>query len=179
MRGFSVVGHPATPAVRVGFSIALMRLLVLACVVFSLVGCQRFKAVMSDDDGVDYQPPALDYSQPAATSGGLFRAGHTGSLLQDKRALRVGDILTIVLDESTQSSKSAGTSYGKSSDVSVGVPTVFGSTMPDLESAISAARPKLPAKYFAGCNCSDCASGHAQWHLVGQRGKSPEAEPGR
>jgi flagellar L-ring protein precursor FlgH len=123
-----------------GFSVAVTRLLVLAFMLFSLVGCQRFKAVMSDDDGVDYQPPALDYSQPAATSGGLFRTGHTGSLLQDKRALRVGDILTIVLDESTQSSKSAGTSYGKSSDVSVGVPTVFGSTMPDLESSLSSSR---------------------------------------
>lgn len=107
----------------------------------SLTGCQRFAANMASEDTNDYQPPVLDYSQPPATRGGLFRSGYaSGSLLQDKRALRVGDILTIVLDESTQSSKSAGTSYGKSSDVGIGVPRVLGKDYPDAETSISSSR---------------------------------------
>lgn len=107
----------------------------------SLTGCQRFSTKATSEDTDDYQPPVLDYSQPPATRGGLFRAGYaSGSLLQDKRALRVGDILTIVLDESTQSSKSAGTSYGKSSDVGIGVPRVLGKNYPDAETSISSAR---------------------------------------
>ncbi len=108
--------------------------------VFTLSGCQHYAKVTGEDTD-DYQPPALDYSQPVASRGGLFRTGYSsGSLLQDKRALRVGDILTIVLDESTQSSKSAGTSYGKSSDVGIGVPRVLGKDYPDAETSISSSR---------------------------------------
>lgn len=109
----------------------------LAC----LSGCQQYSANLAKEDADDYQPPVLDYSQPPAVRGGLFRSGYaSGSLLQDKRALRVGDILTIVLDESTQSSKSAGTSYGKSSDVGIGVPRVLGKDYPDAETSISSSR---------------------------------------
>lgn len=108
--------------------------------VLTLSGCQHYAKVTGEDTD-DYQPPALDYSQPVASRGGLFRSGYSsGSLLQDKRALRVGDILTIVLDESTQSSKSAGTSYGKSSDVGIGVPRVLGKDYPDAETSISSSR---------------------------------------
>lgn len=63
--------------------------------------------MLPDEDSSVFEPPPLDYSVPATSSGGLYRQGYGGSLYQDKRAVRVGDILTIVLDESTQSSKSA------------------------------------------------------------------------
>src|SRR5690606_3965162 len=71
---------------------------------------------------------------------GLFRSGYSGSLTGDKRAVRVGDILTVVLDESTQSSKSAGTSFGKSSGVSVGIPTVLNKSYERLQSSAEAER---------------------------------------
>lgn len=105
-----------------------------------LAGCQSFDEMLPDEDSEQYQPVALDYSLPAASGGGLFRPGHYGSLLQDRRAVRVGDILTIVLDESTQSSKSAGTSFGKSSALSVGVPTVLNKAYPELQSSAEAER---------------------------------------
>ena len=121
-----------------------MKALVLtACLaaLATLTGCQSNPAKLANEDADDYQPPVLDYSQPPATRGGLFRSGYaSGSLLQDKRALRVGDILTIVLDESTQSSKSAGTSYGKSADVGIGIPRVLGKDYPDAETSISSSR---------------------------------------
>lgn len=121
-------------ASRVALSAGLLSVLV------SLSGCQHYAKVTGEDTD-DYQPPALDYSQPPASRGGLFRSGYSsGSLLQDKRALRVGDILTIVLDESTQSSKSAGTSFGKASEVGIGVPRVLGKDYPDAETAISSSR---------------------------------------
>lgn len=110
----------------------------LLSVVLLIAGCQNLP--LGHDDASEYQPLALDYSLPATTSGGLYRTGHTSSLVQDRRALRVGDILMVVLDESTQSSKSAGTSYGKSSDVGIGVPTVLGKSYPDLETSASADR---------------------------------------
>ncbi|WPP00078.1 flagellar basal body L-ring protein FlgH [Pseudomonas sp. HR96] len=103
-------------------------------------GCQSFREMLPDDDGSDYQPPALVYDLAEGQAGGLYRSGFSGSLLQDKRALRVGDILTIVLDESTQSSKSAGTSFGKSSKAGIGVPTILGKPYANLESSANASR---------------------------------------
>ena len=72
------------------------------------------------------QPPALPEAEPAplpalaqapakARAGGVFVAGRTASLTADTRAFRAGDVLTVVLMETTQASKSAGTQLGKNS----------------------------------------------------------------
>ncbi|MET1076710.1 MAG: flagellar basal body L-ring protein FlgH [Pseudomonas sp.] len=105
-----------------------------------LGGCASFHEMLPEDDSTDYQPLDLDYSLPPTTGGGLFRSGYSGALTQDQRALRIGDILTVMLEEETQSSKSAGTSFGKSSGVSIGVPTVLGSTYDQLETSAEAER---------------------------------------
>jgi flagellar L-ring protein precursor FlgH len=115
-----------------------VRLLGATVLVTLVAGCQHLPGRDQPQD--DYEPLELDYSLPATTSGGLYRAGYNGSLMQDRRALRVGDILTIVLNESTQSSKSAGTSYDKSTGVGIGAPTVLGETIDDLASSASASR---------------------------------------
>jgi len=105
----------------------------------SLTGCQSFYEMLPDEDSAAFEPLELDYTLPPTTSGGLFRANSI-SFYNDKRALRVGDIVTVVLDESTQSSKSAGTSFGKESDIAVAIPTVLGKTYDNLETSASAAR---------------------------------------
>lgn len=72
------------------------------------------------------QPPALPEAEPAplptlaqasakARAGGVFVAGRNASLTADTRAFRAGDVLTVVLMETTQASKSAGTQLGKNS----------------------------------------------------------------
>lgn len=68
-----------------------------------------------------FAPPQLE-SQPItyASNGTLYTPSYVMTLFQDRRAYRVGDILTITLDEKTSSSKQADTSYGKSSDTSIG-----------------------------------------------------------
>ena len=105
-----------------------------------LSGCASFNEMLPDEDSSRYEPLELDYSQPPTVSGGLFRSGYAGSLISDKRAVRVGDILTVVLDESTQSSKSAGTSYGKSSSIGIGIPTVLDKQFDQLNSQAEAER---------------------------------------
>lgn len=72
-------------------------------------------------------PPELPPAEPAApvplpiaatprpTGGGVFVAGRSASLIADTRAFRAGDVLTVVLQESTQASKSADTQMGKGS----------------------------------------------------------------
>jgi flagellar L-ring protein precursor FlgH len=63
---------------------------------------------------------ALPKTQPAraGVGGGVFSAD-TVSLTSDARAFRVGDVVTVLLQETTQASKKAGTSFSKGSSASV------------------------------------------------------------
>lgn len=74
-----------------------------------------------------YKPayPAMPPSDPASP-GSVYRTGSTLSLYGDRRADQVGDVVTIIFQESTQSSKSAGTSISKDTDNQIENPTVFG-----------------------------------------------------
>jgi flagellar L-ring protein precursor FlgH len=69
-------------------------------------------------------PPAEDPLVPHAAaprtgmSGGVFNADAV-PLTSDSRAFRVGDAVTVILQETTQASKKAGTSFSKSADASV------------------------------------------------------------
>lgn len=118
----------------------LMRVVLLATVLASLVGCHSFNELKPEFADDTYRPVELDYSLAPVIGGGLFRPGQNGSLLSDKRGIRVGDILTVVLDESTQSSKSAGTSFGKTSNVAIGVPTILDKAYERLQSSVEAER---------------------------------------
>src|SRR5690606_12767688 len=71
----------------------------------------------------------LPQTRPAVrrgVGGGVFVADAGWALTSDSRAFRAGDVVTVVLQETTQASKKAGTSFGKDSSVSV-LPSVFGS----------------------------------------------------
>ena len=68
--------------------------------------------------------------------GSLYSEKYMLSLYSDKRAYRVGDILTVVLSERTQSSKSAGSSLDKSTDVDVGVPVAGALNVSELNLGI-------------------------------------------
>ena len=59
-------------------------------------------------------------------SGSLFQSGHNLSLYQDHKARRVGDILTVVLSEQTDASKSATTNTSRDNAINLQAPTVMG-----------------------------------------------------
>ncbi|WP_177326866.1 flagellar basal body L-ring protein FlgH [Pseudomonas sp. ML96] len=119
--------------------LSILRTLALPSVLALLGGCASFNEMLPDEDSTAYQPPELDYSLPPTTGGGLYRTGY-GSLTQDQRALRIGDILTVVLEEQTQSSKSAGTSFGKSGSISVPMPTILNKDYDQLTTSAEAER---------------------------------------
>lgn len=119
---------------------AMSRLPMLLAALLLLGGCASFNEMLPEEDSSAYQPPKFDYSMPPTTAGGLYRAGFYGGLVQDQRALRVGDVLTVVLEEQTQSSKSAGTSFDKSSSLGIGVPKILGHDYDRLESSASGKR---------------------------------------
>jgi flagellar L-ring protein precursor FlgH len=83
---------------------------------------------------IDQTRPDPDYAavmpepipQMAVPDGSIYQEGHDVRLFEDIRAHRVGDILTVVLTESTDASKSATTNASKENNVTVTNPTLFG-----------------------------------------------------
>ncbi|MGB1174150.1 MAG: flagellar basal body L-ring protein FlgH [Gammaproteobacteria bacterium] len=76
----------------------------------------------------------ITYSRPeeGVTAGSLYSEQRGISLFSDTRARAVGDIISIVLMESTQASKNAGTSVARESGIDVAPPTIFGRNDPDF-----------------------------------------------
>lgn len=67
----------------------------------------------------DVLPPTPAPAARKGVGGGVFVAGAPWSITSDSRAFRAGDLVTVVLQETTQASKRAGTSFDKSSSVSI------------------------------------------------------------
>jgi flagellar L-ring protein precursor FlgH len=94
----------------------------LGCVVLS--GCVA-PAPKPDDP---YYAPVLPRTPlPASqTNGSIYQAGFETNLYDDRKAYRVGDIITITLSERTQASKKAGSSMSKDSSANIGLTSLFG-----------------------------------------------------
>lgn len=106
-----------------------------------LVGCagsQEF--IPPKPDTEKFAPPQLNYALPEAKSGSLYRHQYTMTLFQDRRAYRVGDILTVRLSEETESSKNSGTKFGKSSSVNFAAPVIGSQTFADLAVGVDGSR---------------------------------------
>ncbi len=73
------------------------------------------------------------------SAGGVFSAD-TVSLTSDARAFRTGDVVTVILQETTQASKKAGTSFSKGSSVGVTPLGALGKTFGKTGIDISADR---------------------------------------
>ena len=63
---------------------------------------------------------------PAQNSGAIYQAGFETNLYDDRKAFRVGDIITITLNERTQASKNANAQLSKDSNTNMGVTSLFG-----------------------------------------------------
>ncbi|EIC82573.1 flagellar basal body L-ring protein FlgH [Serratia sp. M24T3] len=109
-------------------------------IILSLSGCESSSMMVHKDDAAFAPPENLLQPLTPNSGGGLFQSGYNWSLTQDRRAYRVGDILTVKLDESTQSSKQANTHFGKKNDASIGVPEIFGKSLDKLGGSVSGNR---------------------------------------
>jgi flagellar L-ring protein FlgH len=63
------------------------------------------------------------------TDGAIYQAGQEMALFADLKARRVGDVLTIVLNEATAASKNAATTTSRTSAVTDTGPTIFGKSI--------------------------------------------------
>ncbi|WP_034943421.1 flagellar basal body L-ring protein FlgH [Erwinia oleae] len=105
-----------------------------------LSGCESSPFLVTKDDAAFAPPEELSLPVEPVRGGGLYHSGYNWSLMQDRRAYRVGDILTVRLDESTQASKQAKTNFGKKNDVELGAPTLMGNTLDKLSGSVSGNR---------------------------------------
>ncbi|MGX4641515.1 flagellar basal body L-ring protein FlgH [Massilia sp. SYSU DXS3249] len=97
--------------------------LALGIATLLLAGCaSRAPVVVPDEAPVPVAPTAA-----RGVSGGVFSSDAL-SLTSDARAYRVGDVVTVILQETTQASKRAGTSFSKESSVGVSPLGALGKT---------------------------------------------------
>ncbi|MDQ4352103.1 flagellar basal body L-ring protein FlgH [Pseudomonas aeruginosa] len=78
-----------------------------------------------------YYAPVLPRTPlPAAqNNGAIYQAGFEQNLYDDRKAFRVGDIITITLNEKPQASKKANSDIQKDSKTKMGLTSLFGSGM--------------------------------------------------
>ncbi|KJK00479.1 flagellar basal body L-ring protein [Pseudomonas sp. 21] len=78
-----------------------------------------------------YYAPVLPRTPaPAAqNNGSIYQAGFENNLYGDRKAFRVGDIITITLNEKTQASKKANSDISKDSKNKLGLTSMFGSSL--------------------------------------------------
>ncbi len=114
-----------------------------AVCVLALQGCASSNKPVPNDP---YYAPTVSSAGtlPQRTEGSLFQQAYGLSLFDDRKALRVGDIITIQLSERTVSRKSSGVSVTKDSSANFDagpilgrVPTLNGRT---LETAVGQKR---------------------------------------
>ena len=98
--------------------------LLAAAALLALAGC----AMQPSHDDTAWAPTLPEQPQVAAApaDGAIYHDAQGMELFADPRAHRAGDILTIVLVESTQASKKASTSTSKTDKADIAAPTILG-----------------------------------------------------
>lgn len=89
-----------------------------------LGGCVQQSAIRDDARWSATAPKDTDVARPA--DGSIYQDAQGTDLFSDTHAHRTGDILTIVLLESTAASKKAETTTAKNDSVALAAPTILG-----------------------------------------------------
>jgi len=96
----------------------------VAVISFVTVGCSTTHTAVSDPEYSPIRP--MNVKPLPVNDGAIYKAGFDISLFQDTKAHRIGDIITIILQEKTNASKSASTTTDKESDVTIEAPIILG-----------------------------------------------------
>ncbi|MFP4273071.1 MAG: flagellar basal body L-ring protein FlgH [Halothiobacillaceae bacterium] len=109
------------------------RILVAAMLAAGLAGCASQPPMVSDPHYAAVLPEDPASTAAGRSNGAIFQAGMMDNMVADARPYRVGDILTVMLTERMQASKSASTSTGKTQETDITAPDVFGLNTPYWE----------------------------------------------
>jgi flagellar L-ring protein FlgH len=97
--------------------------LAAAVILAVLPGCNRLPR---PDENFAASLPEENPVQATAANGAIFQTGHDVPLFENTVAHRVGDILTISLQEQTNATKSATTTTKKTTTEAMAAPTLLG-----------------------------------------------------
>ncbi len=95
----------------------------IALAALTLGGCAGPQALSKPDYAPAKPAPA---PQRTSVNGSIYHASNNRFLFEDIKARRVGDLITVILEEKTNAAKKASTSARKDSDINMPSPTVFG-----------------------------------------------------
>jgi len=107
------------------FSSLLSRMFgVVAVITLSISGCASNPTPVHDPKFTPVYP--VSSASPVQTNGSIYRASGNYLIFEDPRAHNIGDLLTILLEENTDASKTTSTSTTKDSSYSMATPTIAG-----------------------------------------------------
>lgn len=97
-----------------------MKHIILSAFALLAVGCTTTTQVATKQDDPFFLPAEPDAEmEKIVENGSLFNPYASGGLYSDRKAHRVGDIITVILQESTQASKTAKTENKKTTSASL------------------------------------------------------------
>lgn len=113
-----------------------LKLATTTMTILSLTGCGHYWDQVGMRNETVY-PAAFPVDNPAPPKryGSIYQPGHEISLYDDRIANRVGDILTVRLEETTLGQKKSKTKTRKIDIIDTGSPTVLGGDMRALQFA--------------------------------------------
>lgn len=112
----------------------MKRLFAIHCLLLmiGLTGaCSQSRIVVQPDP--QYAPVDLRADQfKQEPNGSIYQHGRTVQLFEDNKAYRIGDVLSVVLSESTNASKSAETNTDKEDEIDLNALSILGSAGPTV-----------------------------------------------
>ena len=102
----------------------IIQISLLVAIVAGLAACG--KGNIKKSENFDATPPP-EVKVKKVVNGSIYQDATAIPLFEDRKAYRVGDILTVVLNESTNATKSATTSTSKEGSNTTGVTNLLGS----------------------------------------------------
>lgn len=100
----------------------LLKIILVSLMVSILVGCET----LPKRDPAFSPVQASDLRVPQQANGAIYQAGYDMRLFEDNTARRVGDILTVLLDENTQAKKKVDLDASKDNSISATAPMLGG-----------------------------------------------------
>ncbi len=152
------------------FATKMLRIAALSLIIGITQGCVVYNQPLRDPSYIPPMPPPTPRPDPRqqASSGAIYSPATSRFLFEDFRARRVGDILTILLEEKTAASKKASTETAKKSSVSMSLPKLFGRKVSVGGANPLEAEAKGDASFSGegGSNQSNSLNGNITVHVV-------------
>jgi len=100
-------------------------ILMLLLAIMTLTGCNLIQYKKPDFKKYEATPPP-EIKTSHVSTGSIYQGQASSFIFDDHKARMVGDIITVVLSESTDATKKATTATKKENTTDLGTPTIFG-----------------------------------------------------